>query len=59
MELGLSFFSAKDEEVDNVSNLSCQPPRVAAPLTCQGGRISCEPSRGKNFCVQWALLDPS
>jgi len=30
MELGLSFYSAKDEEVDNVSNLSCQPLR--APL---------------------------
>ena len=59
MELSLSFFSAKDEEVDNVSNLSCQPPRVAAPLTCQGGRISCEPSRGKNFCAPRALQDPS
>ena len=40
MELGISFLSAKDGEVDNVSNLSCQPLRVAAPLTCQGGRIS-------------------
>ena len=40
MELSLSFFSAKDEEVDNVSNLSCQPLRGAASLTCQGGRIS-------------------
>ena len=35
MELGLSFYSAKDEEVDNVSNLSCQPLRGATPRTCQ------------------------
>ena len=59
MELSLSFFSAKDEEVDNVSNLSCQPLRGATPLTCQGGRISCELSRGPDYCVKWALLDPS
>ena len=45
-ELGLSLFSAKYEEVDHVSNLSCQPLRAPPRSPAKGGRISCEHSVG-------------
>ena len=59
LQLGLPFFGEKRDELDNVSNFSCQPLRAPPRLPAKGGRILRERSRGPDYCVKWALLDPS
>ena len=43
---------ASHPELDNVSNLSCQPLRAPPRSPAKGGRISSERSRGPDYCVK-------